>query len=512
MPALALARTTTKIPENTSTGLLGKARVFDIDRCPEGLRRPDRDLRLTVQHDGTTEGYPAPMKSLTLLRLSDAFESVWGDVAGECGVELIDLPSPELLARQDGVVVVAAGGEEEQLVSTLRSIPGTRAEIIAVGAIASHRLAVSVIRAGATEYFALPQDFDALRSWLRQRAGADKSREQRAGFAEDQRARYAFRGILGSSPALRRALSMAERVIPHAGVTVLLTGETGTGKELIARAIHYEGPRREGPFVDINCAAIPEQLLESELFGHERGAFTGATTAKPGLFEVAHGGTVFLDEIGHLALSLQGKLLRALEERTIRRVGGQRPISIDARVIAATHVDLAEAVRRQEFRADLYHRLNVVPLELPPLRRRREDILPLARNFLSRLSSDYAIPAPQLTAAGEQVLLDYVWPGNVRELRNAMERVLLLASGDRLDATDFAFLVPSSDAPVNGPGVLPFPGPLNVLVRAAAAEMIVRCGGNKSEAARQLGISRPRLMRLTSLDPASYDDSGDSDD
>ena len=452
------------------------------------------------------------MKSLTMLRLSDAFESVWGEVAEECGLELNELPSADLLARHDGVVVVAAGGEEELLVTTLRAAQGTRAEIIAIGAIASHRLAVSVIRAGATEYFALPQDYDGLRNWLRQRAGADKSREQRTGFAEDQRARYAFRGIQGTSPALRRALTTAERVIPHAGVTVLLTGETGTGKELIARAIHYEGPRREGPFVDINCAAIPEQLLESELFGHERGAFTGATTSKPGLFEVAHGGTVFLDEIGHLALSLQGKLLRALEERTIRRVGGQRPISIDARVIAATHVDLAEAVRKGEFRADLFHRLNVVPLELPPLRRRREDIIPLARHFLARVASDYKLVAPVLTPAGEQVLLDYPWPGNVRELRNAMERVLLLASGDHLVADDFAFLAPPQDAPVDGPGGLPFPGPLNLLVRAAAADMIVRCGGNKSEAARRLGISRPRLMRLTSLDPASYDDSGDSDD
>jgi two-component system response regulator HydG len=193
-------------------------------------------------------------------------------------------------------------------------------------------------------------------------------------------------------------------------------------------------------------------------------------------------------------------------------VGGQRPIAIDARVIAATHVDLAEAVRKGEFRADLYHRLNVVPLELPPLRRRREDIIPLARHFLSRVAQDYKLVAPQLTAAAEQVLLDYPWPGNVRELRNAMERVLLLASGSHLGADDLAFLAPSQDAPVDGPGVLPFPGPLNVLVRAAAADMIARCGGNKSEAARRLGISRPRLMRLTSLDPASYDDSGDSDD
>jgi DNA-binding NtrC family response regulator len=453
------------------------------------------------------------MKSLTLLRLSDAFEGVWGEMASECGLELAELASPELLGRHEGLILVAAGGEEELLVATLRALQDSPAEVVAVGALPSHRLAVSVLRAGAAEYFALPQDYDALRDWLRQRAGDEQSRERRAGFAEDQRERYAFRGILGTSSTLRRALATAERVIPHTNVTVLLTGETGTGKELVARAIHYEGPRREGPFVDINCAAIPEQLLESELFGHERGAFTGATSAKPGLFEVANGGTIFLDEIGHLALSLQGKLLRALEERTIRRVGGQRPIKVNVRVVAATHVDLAGSVRRGEFRADLYHRLNVVPLELPPLRDRREDILPLARHYLVRLAREYRLPTPMLSPQAERVLLDYGWPGNVRELRNAMERVLLLADGERIDDADLAFLAPPPrDDRSHDGGVLPFPGPLNALVRAAAAEMIALCQGNKSEAARRLGISRPRLARLTSLDPASFDDHGDSDD
>jgi two-component system response regulator HydG len=408
--------------------------------------------------------------------------------------------------------VLAGGGEEEALVPTVRALSEIGGEILAVGAIPSHRLAASVIRAGAAEYFAFPQDVDIMRAWLRERVGADQSREARSDFAANQRERYAFRGILGSSPALRRALSMAERVIPHTAVTVLITGETGTGKELVARAIHYEGPRREGPFVDINCAAIPEQLLESELFGHERGAFTGATTAKPGLFEVAHGGTLFLDEIGHLALSLQGKLLRALEERSIRRVGGQRPIKVDVRVIAATHVDLAGAVRDQQFRADLFHRLNVLPLELPALRHRREDVLPLARHFLGKLAHDYQRPIPRLSPAAEQVLLDNPWPGNVRELRNAMERALLLAMGETLTAPDFEFLTRPSSAAGVANGALPFPGPLNNLVRTAAAEMIVLCGGNKSEAARRLGISRPRLMRLTSPDPASYDDQGDDDE
>lgn len=451
------------------------------------------------------------MKSLTVLRLSDAFEGVWEDVARECEVELTIVASPEFAGRREGLVLIAAGGEEELLVERLRSLQDSQAEFVAVGALASHRLAVAVIRAGAAEYFALPQDYDALRDWLRRRADGERSREQRFGFVGDQRERYAFRGILGTSPALRRTLTTAERVIPHTNVTVLITGETGTGKELIARAIHYEGPRREGPFVDINCGAIPEQLLESELFGHERGAFTGAISSKPGLFEVAHGGTIFLDEIGHLALSLQGKLLRVLEERTIRRVGGQRSIKVDVRVVAATHVDLAGSVRRGEFRADLFHRLNVVPLELPALRHRGEDILPLARHYLVRLAREYSVPTPMLTPPAERALLDYMWPGNVRELRNAMERVLLLAVHDHLTPDDFAFLAPSpQDVGPHGHGVLPFPGPLHALVRAAAEEMITLCSGNKSAAARRLGISRPRLLRLTSFDSASLDDPGDS--
>jgi DNA-binding NtrC family response regulator len=299
--------------------------------------------------------------------------------------------------------------------------------------------------------------------------------------------------MIGGSDALRMALVRASRVIPHGGVTVLIAGETGTGKELLARAIHYDGPRREAPFVDVNCAAIPEQLLESELFGHEKGAFTDAAAAKPGLFEVAHGGTLFLDEVGHLPLGLQGKLLRALEERTIRRVGGTRSIAVDVRIIAASHVDLVQAVKRREFREDLYYRLNVVQLELPPLRQRRDDILPLARHFLAKFAAEYAVAVPTLTPGAERALQSAPWPGNIRELRNTMERALLLGNGRELDADDV-----SPPAALHSPeeGVLPFPATLSEVIGAAAREMVALCGGNKSDAARRLGISRSRLQRL----------------
>ena len=344
-------------------------------------------------------------------------------------------------------------------------------------------------------YFALPGDQELVRSWLRERSEWLRARTSRSAFAAAEAARYRFEGIRGDSPALHAALDRAARIIPHGSVTVLLTGETGTGKELVARAIHYNGPRREAPFVDVNCAAIPDQLLESELFGHEKGAFTDATSAKPGLFEVANGGTLFLDEIGHLPLSLQGKLLRALEERQIRRVGGAKAIHVDVRIVAATHVDLGAAAKRGEFREDLFHRLNVVPITLPPLRARRTDIPALARYFLSRFAKEYGVAEPSLSPAAERALAARDWPGNVRELRNVMERTVLLTNKRMLMPDDFVEEPRAERASANG-FPLPFPATLSEITRAAALAMLELTGGNKSVTARRLGISRPRLQRL----------------
>ncbi|MFN2398939.1 MAG: sigma 54-interacting transcriptional regulator [Gemmatimonadaceae bacterium] len=280
------------------------------------------------------------MLTLTLLALTDSFSAMWPVLAEECGLEIVRVSEPARLNGISGTVaVISSGGAEEQLEPVLREIVGGDAGIAAVGAREDHRLAVCVLRAGASEYFSLPVDYDLLRSWVLERAARLRTDADRSSFAAAEGTKYQFDGILGSSDALRKALDRASRVIPHGGVTVLVTGETGTGKELVARAIHYNGPRREAPFVDVNCAAIPEQLLESELFGHEKGSFTSATSAKPGLFEVANGGTLFLDEIGYMPLVLQGKLLRALEERTVRRVGGTRTITCDVRIIAATNTE-----------------------------------------------------------------------------------------------------------------------------------------------------------------------------
>lgn len=429
---------------------------------------------------------------------------MWPALATECGLTLVTVTEPSALSRlTDSVGVVSGAGVEDRIATTFRQIAPFSADVAAVGSVPEHRLAVGVVRAGASEYFALPGDMELFRSWLCEGASKLRNRASRSAFTIREEAKYRFEEILGGSDALRSTLRQASRVIPHANVTVLIAGETGTGKELLARAIHYNGPRRDAPFVDVNCAAIPEQLLESELFGHEKGAFTDATSTKPGLFEVANGGTLFLDEIGHLPLSLQGKLLRVIEERTIRRVGGTRNISIDVRIISASHVDLAGAVRRKEFREDLFYRLNVVPMHLPPLRERREDIVPLARHFLTRFGKEYNVPEAELTAGAERALEMRPWPGNIRELRNAVERAILLGSGSEMDADDFA--VTDGDAASISGGGIPFPAALGVVVHAATVAMLDLCEGNKSEAARRLGISRARLQRVLDAGPEVSD-------
>ena len=441
-----------------------------------------------------------PVTTLALLPWSDSFGTLWPELALASGASLqAHARSAEGLAawaaERDAIHVLAAGGVEHEAIDALArvAIPSHTA---IVGSTVDHRLAMSAIRSGAQEYFALPGDLESLRSWVTDTRRRLLEQHDASTFASREGMKYTFDGILGTSPAMRAALTRAARVIPHSNVTVLLSGETGTGKELFARAIHYNGPRARLPFVDVNCTAIPDNLLESELFGHEAGAFTDARSAKPGLFELADGGTLFLDEIGHLPLALQGKLLRVLEERTMRRVGGMKTIAFDVRVIAASHVDLQAAVGRGEFRDDLWYRLNVMPIELPPLRERPDDVMGLAMAFVQKFAREYGMsPVPHITAAALRALSERNWPGNVRELRNVIERGLLLSDGVRLDVVDLARDGATVAAGSDG-RELPWPASLSLLARSAASAMLQRCGGNKSEAARRLGISRPRLQRL----------------
>lgn len=431
-----------------------------------------------------------------MVSLSESFRSSVDSLLRELDAVVVPWSVGDSLPPAGNPVLVLAGGAEGpagDLVETLDREPGRR--VLVVGASPDHRLSASLIRAGADDYFALPGDMEALRRALEQEARRQAAQVQVEQFARDEQDASGFAAIIGESPALRRTIDQARRVARHGDVTVLIGGETGTGKELLARAIHYEGPRATGPFVEVNCAAIPGTLLESELFGHEKGAFTGALAQKPGLFELAHGGTLFLDEVGTLPPELQAKILRALETLTIRRVGGQRTTQVDTRVIAATHTDLRAAMTRGEFREDLFYRLNVVTLVLPPLRERARDVELLARAFLTRIARRYALAVPTISVALSAALQAHPWPGNVRELRNSIERALVLSRPGSLDAS---MLFPEGPARGASPAgtMLPFPADLETITRHAARAMLVLTGGNKSEAARRLGISRPRLTRI----------------
>jgi len=440
---------------------------------------------------------------IAIIRASDSFSDVWPQLASFAGAKLevaATVGEARSLQATCGVLI-AAGGVEDTVHEVLRELRSARApEAVVVGADTNYRLVAAILQAGAGDYFAMPADYGLCRSWFVERVERVTDRRKAERFAADERQRFDFSRLIGNSTRLQTALRRTARVIPKGNATVLITGETGTGKELLARAIHYNGVRSSGPFVEINCTTLPENLLEAELFGYEAGAFTDARSPKPGLFEVANGGTLFLDEIGELSTSLQAKLLRVLEERRVRRLGSIRDTEIDLRIVAATHVNLPEAVRQGSFRQDLYYRLNTVPIHLPALRERGDDVIVIAQHFLKRFSEEYEV-SPPLTPEIRRALLAHTWPGNVRELRNAIERAVLLGDG-RLYVED---LFPE-DAPGGvGSGPIPFPARMEVIQQAAASAMLERCRGNKSEAAKMLGISRKHLYTLLAAQEVKRD-------
>jgi DNA-binding NtrC family response regulator len=326
-------------------------------------------------------------------------------------------------------------------------------------------------------------------------------RAENGRLREELAARY--HDLVGASPAMRGVYRLVQRAAPTRA-TVLVTGESGTGKELVARALHAAGPRARRPFVALNCAALPAELAEAELFGHVRGAFTGAVHDRAGLFEAADGGTLFLDEIGDMPLGLQAKLLRVLEAGEVTRVGATRPVAVDVRVVAATHRGLDALVAAGRFRDDLRYRVAVLTVELPPLRERREDVPALAAHFLAHFAERHAVPPRPLADDARRALLAHDWPGNVRELRNAIERALLLADGDAIAAADLPAEVRGSTAPLRpaeaAAADLPFVEArrraLDAFDRAFLAAALERHGGNVSAAARVLGLHRPSLQKL----------------
>jgi DNA-binding NtrC family response regulator len=345
--------------------------------------------------------------------------------------------------------------------------------------------AVTAMKNGATDYLTKPFTDEELLSAVRRAIGRLEMRRVSGRGAPETLARH---GLLGESEAMKTILAQIERA-SGTRATVLVSGESGTGKELVARAIHYESKRASAPFVPVNCGAIPHDLLESELFGHVKGAFTGATESRAGFFLAADGGTVFLDEVGETSQAMQVKLLRVLQDNEVRMVGSSRPRKVDVRIIAATNKDLGQLVRKESFREDLYFRINVLPIHLPPLRERSSDIIPLARHFASRCAEELGRPAPDFGHRVLDIFRGYAWPGNLRELENVVQRLVVMTDAEKIDAPDLPALMRFSAA---GAGDTPH----RTLAEVEASHIrsvLESVGGNKTQAAQILGIDRKTL-------------------
>lgn len=429
-------------------------------------------LRHTLELILTDEGYE-------VLTATDGEEALRLAISENPEMILCDIRMPKL----DGLRFVERYKEA-----------GGSALIIMMSAYGTRETAIDAMRLGAYDYISKPFNADEVLLTIRKAEERETLQREvvrlRARVGEVE----GFDQVIGRSDAFREVMDLTVRVAPYP-TTVLITGESGTGKEAVARAVHHASPRRAQPFVAVNCGAIPENLLESELFGHERGAFTGAERARDGLFTEAHGGTLFLDEVGELPLALQVKLLRALQERSIRPVGGSQEREIDVRILAATSRDLIQEVEEGRFREDLFYRINVVHLHLPPLRTRPEDITALAEHFLERHAPRLGIEAKPISGELATVLARYSWPGNVRELENVIERGLVLSGGElreehlppHVRTSTPQFSVPAEDDDLSVKRRLP------ALERELIARALDRTGGNRTRAAELLDLSTRAL-------------------
>jgi DNA-binding NtrC family response regulator len=440
------------------------------------------------------------LRSLMAERLSErGFEVVECD-SGEKALEYLDQFAFDIVITDlrlpgiDGTRVIEAARER---------YPGIVA--IVITGYGTVKDAVDAIKRGASDFIAKPFQFDELIHVLQKAMEQRRLTSENAYLRSQLEERYKFGGILGRSRPMQKLFHLLETVA-RSNSTILITGETGTGKEVVARAVHHNSPRRANRFVALNCSAIPETLLEAELFGHVRGAFTGAVGARQGRFEQAHRGTLFLDEVGTMSTALQMKLLRALQEREFERVGDNQTIKVDVRVIAATNSELARMVADGTFREDLYYRLNVIPIHLPPLRDRRDDIPVLAKHFLEKFAPDGQM---QISQGAMRVLMAYSWPGNVRQLENAIERAVTLSSGRKdIDVADLppeildmpqATATPFVEFPEEG---LDLPAYLTSIERDLIHQSLQRTAGNRNKAAELLRIKRTTLVeKLKRLGP-----------
>jgi DNA-binding NtrC family response regulator len=445
---------------------------------PDILLVEDKDslrhvLRLTLEHAGysVTEATDAP-QAIAIIG-STPHKIVLTDLRMPNGSGLEVLRAAKSADNQIPVIVMTAYGSIDE--------------------------AVQAMKDGAHDFLQKPVDSNHLLLLVERALEQSRLRTENVLLREEWSRRYGFPRIIGESDAIKRAVAETQRVA-QTDATVLLLGESGTGKELFARAVHHLSNRRDKPFVAINCAAIPETLIENELFGHERGAFTGAGERRLGKFELASGGTIFLDEIGELPLTVQGKLLRAIEEKSIDRIGGKTPIPVDVRIVAATNKNLRSAVDRGEFRGDLFFRLAVFPIEIPPLRERGEDIGMLAWHFAAELGKELRGREATLSDASIQALRSHGWPGNVRELENAVERACILADEIELQPRDLGLV--ADQPPESAASGFDLSGTLGdaveratrVVERKKIIDALTESEGNKSRAAEALGVSYKTLL------------------
>lgn len=442
-------------------------------------------------------------KSYRVLVVDDdtAHRTMLHTLVGDWGYEILEADDGEsaVAAVQDHPVdlvlmdirmVRVSGIEALEQIKTINPV----IPIVLMTAYASVEMAVEALKKGAYDYLIKPLDFDKLRLTLRRALAYIHLKKENQQLKQQLEIGARHTEIIGSSPAMVRLMETVAQVAASEA-TVMVLGESGTGKELVAAAIHHSSPRNGGPFIKVNCAAITETLLESELFGHEKGAFTGADRRKEGRFIQADGGSLFLDEVGEMSVPMQVKLLRVLQERELTRVGGETVIPVDVRLIVATNQDLARMVSSGTFREDLFYRLNVVELKTPPLRDRREDIPLLAAHFLTYFGEKNRKTVDRFTPRAMDLLIRHAWPGNVRELMNTIERAVVLARSGCLDEADFVALArhqPEDDPCVSG-RTMPADVPLAQIEREAIANTLASAGGNKSEAARRLGITRKTL-------------------
>jgi len=395
-------------------------------------------------------------------------------------VVLTDLVLPDI----DGIEVLDRAQRLD------REVP-----VIVMTAYGSVDSSVRAMRTGAYDYITKPLDLDDLQSKLRRASETSRLRRQVDRLSASVRSRFTATSMVAESPAMQTVLRQIES-LADTTATVLVQGESGTGKELVARALHVDSRRASAPFVAVNCGAFAESLLESELFGHEKGAFTGAVAQHKGAFERADGGTLFLDEIGDAPAAVQVKLLRAIEEREISRIGGQQPFKVDVRLISATNKDLAELAAERGFREDLLYRINVVTITLPPLRRRHEDIRPLAERFIAKAIEEHHRAIVRVEPSFYERLLTYDWPGNIRQLRNVLESAVLLTQGDTLTAGVLSLPTAGANRQTAGDGLyVPDNLTLAEIEKQVLEQSLIRCQGNRTLTAEKLGLSRRTIQR-----------------